>query len=86
MIALIVVVLLASMADMAEAASTAHDHDPTPELLEFLGTWQTPDGTVISPFDLEDDVDDPSRGPSNPIPPRSSDQPTHNPLRPDSSV
>jgi hypothetical protein len=28
--------------------------DPTPELLEFLGSWETADGEFVDPLDLDE--------------------------------
>lgn len=67
-IAIIVVVAGAIVVDMAGAAATAHDQDAEPELLEFLGIWQTPVGRLINPFDLLDDLDDSPPSTLNQIP------------------
>jgi hypothetical protein len=42
------------------AATPSPEAEPPIEMLEFLGTWQTPDGKDINPFELDDATDLPS--------------------------
>lgn len=44
------------------AAAAPPDTDPPLDMLEFLGTWQTPDGKAMSPFDLEEEFEERSKG------------------------
>ncbi len=39
---------------VSEAPSSAPPTQPSPELLEFLGSWQTEDGQPLDPLELDD--------------------------------
>ena len=39
---------------VCDAPSWASPAEPSPELLEFLGSWETDDGQAVDPLELED--------------------------------
>ena len=39
---------------VCDVASTASSSAPSPELLEFLGSWETDDGLPVDPWELDD--------------------------------
>jgi len=61
------------------AGSLPSESEPPLDILEFLGTWQTPDGKAISPFDLDDGADSSSFIDSKPHPSQAGSNSTEAP-------
>ena len=52
---LLLMILFSQILQSETTEPADEDESPSLELLEFLGEWETSDGTWVDPSDLEDD-------------------------------